>query len=100
MVRRGRAFFVLEDGALIAFAPAVNVRPVRLINGNYNLLTEGFRQTEPAHPSSRNFTTILSKSLDILCIYFLHALLSATTWLLFTLYISLHWGGSSYRTGF
>lgn len=94
MVRRGRAFFVLEDGALIAFAPAVNVRPVRLINGNYNLLTEGFRQTEPVHPSSRNFTTILSKSLDILCIYFLHAqmicvyvfsLLSATTWLLFTL---------------
>lgn len=27
-------FFLLEDGALIAFAPAANVQRVRLINGN------------------------------------------------------------------
>lgn len=37
---------LLVDGVPIAFAPGVYVRRVRLIKRNYNLLTEGFSQTE------------------------------------------------------
>lgn len=40
MVRGDFFSLVLEDAALIAFAPAVNVRRVRLINGNDKVLTE------------------------------------------------------------
>lgn len=38
--------FLLVDAVPIAFAPGVYVRRVRLIKRNYNMLTEGFSQTE------------------------------------------------------